>query len=227
MVGHRDSRCPRGDADGRHQGVRAAIVTGVNTPPVLESAEHGLDLVALALERGIGAFRFSLGGAGGDGALREYLAESVGIMATVPSRTLARGKGNPCNRSPAIIGKHRDLSGGHRAPSHRTRQPPGDTAAGYTGPAATTETAAPLHRAPAAGARAPAEKTCRGEGLSAENRAPPHRTRQPPGARPGPAFGPRMPFSSSACCCRPLFPPIRGRSSVRGWTSRWPWPPPR
>ena len=33
-----------GDADGGHEGVRASVVTGADTPPVLEPAEHVLDI---------------------------------------------------------------------------------------------------------------------------------------------------------------------------------------
>ncbi len=42
-----------GDADGGHKGVGATIVAGVDAPPILEPAKHDLDLVALAIERGI------------------------------------------------------------------------------------------------------------------------------------------------------------------------------
>lgn len=42
-----------GDADGRHEGVGASVVTGVDAPPVLEFAEHILDLVSLAIEGGV------------------------------------------------------------------------------------------------------------------------------------------------------------------------------
>ena len=42
-----------GDADGGHEGMRATVVTGVDTPPVLEPADHGLDFVTLTVERAI------------------------------------------------------------------------------------------------------------------------------------------------------------------------------
>ena len=42
-----------GDADGRHEGVGAAVVAGVNAAPVLEFAEHILDFVTLEIECGV------------------------------------------------------------------------------------------------------------------------------------------------------------------------------
>lgn len=44
-----------GDADDGHEGVGAAVVTGVDAPPVFEPAEHDLDFMALA--NGIGQAR--------------------------------------------------------------------------------------------------------------------------------------------------------------------------
>lgn len=41
------------DADCRHEGVGASIVAGVDAPPVLEPAEHTLDLVPLTIEHRI------------------------------------------------------------------------------------------------------------------------------------------------------------------------------
>ena len=41
----------RGDADGREEGVGAAIVAHGEAPPVLELGEHVLDFVALLIER--------------------------------------------------------------------------------------------------------------------------------------------------------------------------------
>ena len=38
-------------ADGRHERVGTPVVAGVDAPPVLELAEHVLDLVTLAVER--------------------------------------------------------------------------------------------------------------------------------------------------------------------------------
>ena len=38
---------------GRHQGVGASVVAGVDTTPVLEASEHDLNPVALAVERGV------------------------------------------------------------------------------------------------------------------------------------------------------------------------------
>lgn len=42
-----------GDADGGHEGVGAAVVMGFDMAPVLEPAEHDLDLGALEVERGV------------------------------------------------------------------------------------------------------------------------------------------------------------------------------
>ncbi len=38
------------DSDGRQEGVSAAIIAGMDAPPVLEFSEHILDFVALAAE---------------------------------------------------------------------------------------------------------------------------------------------------------------------------------
>ena len=54
-----------GDADGGHEGVGASVVAGVDAPPVLEPAEHVLDLVPLAIEFAswsIGFLRLDLDG---------------------------------------------------------------------------------------------------------------------------------------------------------------------
>ena len=65
----------------------ASVVTRVDAPPVLEPAEHVLDLVALAIEHAVvfdRYFSIGLGGdAGGDFALCESLAEPVGVVALV------------------------------------------------------------------------------------------------------------------------------------------------
>lgn len=39
-----------GDADCGHEGVRAAVIEGVDAAPVLEFAEHVLDLVTLLIK---------------------------------------------------------------------------------------------------------------------------------------------------------------------------------
>ena len=38
------------DCDGGHEGVRASVIAGVDTPPVLEAPEHILDFVTLPVE---------------------------------------------------------------------------------------------------------------------------------------------------------------------------------
>ena len=40
-----------GNADGGHEGVRAAIIAGVDAPPVLDFGEQVLDQVALFIDR--------------------------------------------------------------------------------------------------------------------------------------------------------------------------------
>ncbi len=42
-----------GDADGGHEGVGASVITGMDPSPVLEFANHILDLVTLAVESGV------------------------------------------------------------------------------------------------------------------------------------------------------------------------------
>ena len=51
MIDPEDDGCC--DADGREEGVGAAVVTGVDAPPVLQLAEHVLDLVALAVQHAV------------------------------------------------------------------------------------------------------------------------------------------------------------------------------
>jgi hypothetical protein len=48
LIDPEDDGCS--DADGGHEGVRAAVIASVDTPPVFEPAEHDLDFVALAVE---------------------------------------------------------------------------------------------------------------------------------------------------------------------------------
>ena len=48
MIDPEDGSC--GDAEGGHEGVGASVVSSVDAPPVLEPAEHILDLVALTVE---------------------------------------------------------------------------------------------------------------------------------------------------------------------------------
>jgi hypothetical protein len=51
LIDPEDDSC--GDANGGHEGMSASVVAGVDTPPVLEPAEHVFDLVALPIERAI------------------------------------------------------------------------------------------------------------------------------------------------------------------------------
>ena len=81
-----------GDADGREEGVCASVVAGVDTPPVFEAAEHDLDLVALAVKRGVmrdGDLAVGLGRyAGGDAALGQGVSEAVAVIAFVGDQFL-------------------------------------------------------------------------------------------------------------------------------------------
>lgn len=93
MIEPEDDGC--GYADGGHEGAGASIVAGVDAPPVFEPAEHDLDLVALAVERGIVRdwyFPVALcGDAGGDLALRQGGSEPVGVVAPVTQQRLGLG----------------------------------------------------------------------------------------------------------------------------------------
>jgi len=84
-------------APGRHEGVRASVIAGVDAPPVLQSGEHGLDPVALAVERlvvldldlAIGLRR----DAGRDPSFDQGLAEPVGVVAFVAEQRLGLREG--------------------------------------------------------------------------------------------------------------------------------------
>jgi hypothetical protein len=51
LIEPEDDGC--GNADGGHEGVGAAVVAGVDTAPVLEPAEHVLDLMPASIEGGV------------------------------------------------------------------------------------------------------------------------------------------------------------------------------
>jgi hypothetical protein len=69
----------RGEGDGGEEGVRASVVSGVDTPPVLEAGEEVFDFVPLAIEdRVVAVLDLVLGmgrDARGDAPLPEGLAE--------------------------------------------------------------------------------------------------------------------------------------------------------
>ena len=73
----------------------ATVVSGVDAPPVLESAEHVLDFVALSIEDGVvgdGGFPIGFGGdAGGDFVLGERFAEPIGVVALVGQKLPSPG----------------------------------------------------------------------------------------------------------------------------------------
>ena len=86
-----------GDTDGGHESVCASVVACVNASPVLEPAEHVLDLVALSVEGLVVVdLELSVGlgrNAGRDPALGEGLAEPVGAIALVAEQGLGLGEG--------------------------------------------------------------------------------------------------------------------------------------
>ena len=43
----------RGDADCGHEGVRAAVIAGVDAPPVFQAPKHDLDFMALSVDNGV------------------------------------------------------------------------------------------------------------------------------------------------------------------------------
>lgn len=65
----------------------ASVVTGMDTPPILELAEHVFDLVALAIENTVMFDQlFAVGlrwDARDDAAFGESLAKPVGVIALV------------------------------------------------------------------------------------------------------------------------------------------------
>ena len=67
----------------------AAVIAGVDAAPVLEPAEHVLDLVATAVEDGVVWDRHvwvGFGRDGGDAAIGQRSAEPVGVAAFVTER---------------------------------------------------------------------------------------------------------------------------------------------
>ena len=85
----------------------AAVVAGVDASPVLEPAEHVLDSVALAIERGIVWDRHLAvclcGDAGGDFALCQGDPKLVGILALVAEQDLGIGEGVYHQRGTFIV----------------------------------------------------------------------------------------------------------------------------
>lgn len=93
-----------GNADGGHEVVSSSVVSGVYAPPVLESSEHVLDLVALAVEdRIVRDLRIAVGfrqSAGFDLARGQGLAEPVGVVTLVAEQDLGPTEGVDRERSP-------------------------------------------------------------------------------------------------------------------------------
>ena len=73
----------------------AAVVTGMDAPPVLEPAEHVFDPVALFVEDGVVGNRgFAVGlrgDAGGEAALAEGGAQPIGVVALIGEKLLGPG----------------------------------------------------------------------------------------------------------------------------------------
>src|ERR1700742_3150749 len=73
----------------------AAVVSGVDAPPILEPCEHVLDLVALLVEDGVMGDRDLpigfRGDAGGEAALCQGGAEPIGVVALVGQKLLGPG----------------------------------------------------------------------------------------------------------------------------------------
>ena len=64
----------------------AAVISGVDSPPIFEPSEHVFDLVALFVEDGVigdGDLPIDGGDAGDDAALGEVGAEPVGVVTLV------------------------------------------------------------------------------------------------------------------------------------------------
>lgn len=85
------------DADGRHDRLGASVVAGVDPAPVLEFAEHVLDLVALTVDGVVvrdGLLAVCLSwNAEGDASLLQSGAEPVGIIAPVGEQRLGSREG--------------------------------------------------------------------------------------------------------------------------------------
>ena len=51
MIDPEDDGC--GDCYGRHEGMDASVIAGVDALPVFQSSEHDLDFMALSVENGV------------------------------------------------------------------------------------------------------------------------------------------------------------------------------
>ena len=87
--------------------MRAAIVAGVDSPPVFEPPEHDLDLVTLSVERSVvrdGDFAVALRrDAGGGSTLGESVAEPVGIITPVAVKVPCPWQGIDHERSALVV----------------------------------------------------------------------------------------------------------------------------
>ncbi len=85
----------------------ASVVTDVDAPPVLESAEHVFDLVALAIERIVVLdwdLAVELGGyAGGNAPGGDGLAEPVGVVTSVAEQGFGLGQGGDHQRRALVV----------------------------------------------------------------------------------------------------------------------------
>ena len=82
----------------------AAVVSGVDAPPIFEASEHVFDLVALSVEDGVigdGDLPIGFrGNTGGDAALCEGGAEPIGVVALVGEKLLGLGQGGNISAAP-------------------------------------------------------------------------------------------------------------------------------
>src|SRR5271156_5866373 len=93
-----------GDADCREVGVGAAVVAGVDAPPIFEATKHVFDPVTLFVEDGVigdGDLPIGFrGDAGGEAALGEGSAEPIGVVALSARSSLASGRAGNISAAP-------------------------------------------------------------------------------------------------------------------------------
>ena len=86
----------------------AAVVMGVDAPPIFEFGEHGLDLVALAVEcqvvENLGFPVLFCGDTGRDPALCKGIAQPVGVTSQVGLQRLCRGHRSQQGRGSGVVG---------------------------------------------------------------------------------------------------------------------------
>ena len=100
-----DDSC--GDYDGGHERVGAAVVAGVDTPPILQASERGLDAMALTVEDrivGDGFLAVDLRqDANGDAPPGECGAEPGGVVSGVAEHQLCLGQVRQLERHALVL----------------------------------------------------------------------------------------------------------------------------